>query len=315
VISRAQVLAVIALPEGVFQRRGLQAVTNVVALRRRNNTDTRPERVALVGDHSADEPLAQALSQFHQDLLRLRRAGRRVRGVAGRSLAESRLRGSRWDVGFWREEGPPAGLRRGLRTAPLGSFIEHLTYGPIVTGRRPHHVDGGRRVILQGDFCRSGLVPTPGLCVAAGSEHDPARSRARDGDLLLPRSGAGSLGKNRMAVYHLPEEANIGCFVDLIRLRDLNPYFAWLYLRTASGWGQIRRLTNGVGTPNISFSEIRSIRIPLIPHDRQSRLEDQYLQEVWPAHQLRDTSAGAARQADAAFRRIVVELEQDLRHG
>ena len=315
VISRAQVLAVVALPEGVFRRRGLSAVTNVVVLRRRGDADALPERVALAGDHSTRQPLAQALSESHQTVLRLRRAGRPVREVAGRSLAESCLRGSRWDVGFWREEGPPAGLHRGLRTAPLGDFIEHLTYGPIVTGRRPHHVDGGRHIIRQGDFCVSGLVPTPGLCVAAGSVYDPARSRTRDGDLLLPRSGAGSLGKNRMAVYHHPEGANIGCFVDLIRLRDLNPYFAWFYLRSASGWGQIRRLINGVGTPNISFSEIRSIRIPLIPDDLQSHLEDQYLQEVWPAHQLGDSSAGAARQAEAAFHRIVVELEAALRRG
>ena len=115
-----------------------------------------------------------------------------------------------------------------------------------------------------------------------------------------------------MAVYRHPDEANIGCFVDLIRLRDLNPYYAWFYLRSASGWGQIRRLINGVGTPNISFSEIRSIRIPLIAENRQALLEEQYLQEVWPAHQLRDADAGAGRQADAAFRRIVGDLEEFL---
>jgi len=314
VISRAQVLAVIALPEAVFRRRRLRAVTNVVVLRRRAGTTVRRERVALVGEHGTREPIEQVLGQYHQGVLQLRRSGRRLHGVPGRAVAESRLGGSRWDAGYWREGEPSPRLRRGVRTAPLGTFIEHLTYGPIVTGRRPQHVEGGRRVILQGDFCTSGLAPEPDLCVAAGSVYDPPRSRVRDRDLLLPRSGSGSLGRNRMAVYHNHEEANVGCFVDLIRLRGLNPYYVWLYLRSASGWGQIRRLINGVGTPNISFAEIRSIRIPLIPDDGQAHLEDQYLKEVWPAHQLRDTSPGASRQSAAAFQRIVGELEQRLCH-
>ena len=113
-------------------------------------------------------------------------------------------------------------------------------------------------VIRQGDIAETGLDERALLCVAPAGAHDPPRSRVRPGDLLLSRSGAGALGRNRLAVYLGSRPANVGCFVDLIRLEGLNPFYAWFFFKTRLGREQIAAYANGVGTPNISFGEIRA---------------------------------------------------------
>ena len=114
-----------------------------------------------------------------------------------------------------------------------------------------------------------------------------------------------------MAVYMNSRRANVGCFVDLIRLDGVNPYYVWLLLRSAPGWGQIRVLINGVGTPNINFGEIRSLRIPLIPAQEQANVEDRYRARVWPHHR-KASSLGLQSLASINFKGILTDLEAYL---
>ena len=306
ILERAEVLAVAALPAGVFRRPGLSATAAVLALRRRADGATATGRAALVVPRQGRAPRPALLERLLRDALVLHRAGRRVDG--GVAVPAQALRGRRWDAGYWLDDPTPALERCPHPLHRLGDHVEHLTYGPIVTGQRPEQEEGGIRVIGQGDFTDAGLRPKPRLRVAAGSVFDPPRSRVRAGDLLLPRSGAGSLGRNRMAVYTSDEPANVGCFVDLVRLRDLNPFYTWAYLRTATGWAQIRRLINGVGVPNISFAEIRSLQVPWIEPALQMVVEDRYRQEVMPHVRAGEDDGGGG--AAATFGRIAADLER-----
>jgi len=310
ILARAEVLAVVALPARVFRRPGLHAKAALLALRRRPTNRRRARPASMVCPTADAGSKAAVLEQLLDTTLALQRApDRRGDGVA---VPASSLAGARWDAAYWLNDPTPELERCPHPLAPLGDSVELLTYGPIVTGRRPQPLDEGVRVIGQGDFSDVGLCPKPRLLVRAGSVYDPPRSRVRPGDLLLPRSGAGSLGRNRMAVYDAPDRANIGCFVNLVRLRDLNPYYVWAYFRTPVGWAQIRRLINGSGVPNISFAEIRSLRIPRIGTEVQARVEARYRREV-----------SLLRQAAAAiaFGRLVDDLaryvsgESDLPAG
>jgi len=60
------------------------------------------------------------------------------------------LRGKRWDPAFWQAGRAELGEAPDVPCAPLGEFIEHITYGPIVTGRRPEAVAKGVAIIDQG---------------------------------------------------------------------------------------------------------------------------------------------------------------------
>ena len=333
VLERSDLLAVVGLPESTFRATGLNALTSVVVLRKRPDGGAAGHAVRppvlmagrqvgrlKAGKRSRQDTDAEIrrLTEAMRSRLAKSPNGRTATGrtITGRStcffVPTRDVAGKRWDVSYWRGvlSNAFSSLSR-FSEAALGDFIQHLTYGPIVTGVRPQHVNGGIPVIRQVDFGETGLCLSQVLRVTPGGAHDPVRSRVRTGDLLLPRSGVGSLGRNRMAVYMMAPQANVGCFVDLIRLSGLNPYYVWLLLRSEPGWGQIRSLINGVGTPNINFSEIRSLRIPLIPLREQNLIEARYREAVWPHHKMTRGAASSA-PAHTNFQRIRTDLESYL---
>ena len=109
----------------------------------------------------------------------------------------------------------------------------------------------------------------------------------RRGDLLFPRSGEGSLLRFKAGVYDSDQPANVSCFVDLVRLSGIEPYYVWLVLKTRFLREQILRLQNGVGTPNLNFREIRELRIPWQDAAEQAAWRGEYFRRVapctWPA--------------------------------
>jgi len=300
--SQLQVLSVVGLPEAVFRSKGTNARTGLVVLRKK----VARGRVSLFCPES---PCTRAQIGTYLRAVRKGRAG----GLVALRLSQRQLLGRRWDAGYWQSSAKVRRLGERFVLRPLGDFIEHLTYGPIITGRKPEHVEGGVPIIRQGDIVETGLDHASLLKVEARGDYDPERSRVRRGDLLLPRSGAGALGRNRMAVYTGRGQANVGCFVDLVRLRGLNPFYTWFFFKTQMGWGQIAGLINGVGTPNINFAEIRSLRVAMIDEEAQCAIEQHYRRDILPWHRRRHTSESAHQRSAQRFRRLVGELELFLR--
>lgn len=304
-LQHAEVRAIIALPDEVFRRKGLNARTALVILRRKGPLGRRCKARLI-----APTGKGQGLDNYLQQALQLLQAPGRQAGVNCVSVQQRQLSASRWDPRYWHGGKVVRELARRVRLAPLGNYIRHLTYGPIITGRRPGYVEAGVPVIRQGNIVETGLDEGDLLRVEADGEHDPPRSRVYHGDLLLPRSGTGALGKNRLAVYLGREPANVGCFVDLIRLEGLNPFYAWFFFKSRPGREQIAAYANGVGTPNISFGEIRSLQIPALPIACQDELERRYCREVWSLHQRRRESEAIRAEGERCFRVIVDDLER-----
>ena len=314
VLEQAEVLGVVALPDAVFCRPGLHANTSIVFLRKISRHKKKSTTVLLAGEKRKriGKSLPQSLALILRSLRAVHRGGKSSDCI---SVPAQSLEGKRWDVKFWQGVEGMHKLNQRFSLASLGEYIDHLTYGPIVTGRRPQYQEGGIKIIRQGDFTETGLHLAHVLCVCEHSVYDPLRSRVQQGDLLLPRSGVGSLGKNRLGVYTAKDPANIGCFVDLIRLVELNAFYVWFFLKTQLGWQQIWAIMNGVGTPNINFSEIRALRIPLIPIEEQSYLQKRYFEEVWPWHCRRHEGYEICSEAEKRFRHIVMGLECFLGFG
>ncbi len=214
---------------------------------------------------------------------------------------------TRLDPAYWHPAYGEVLGRCVLPLVPMGRFIEHITYGAIVTGRRPQHVLGGIPLLGQGTL-RHGGVDFEGVTrVAPGSPWDIERARVLSGDLLIARSGAGSLEKNRLVVYHSSQTALVDCFVDLVRLTGIEPDFVAAFLRTRFGWAQIHRLINGVGPANLSFNEIRSLRVPDAPEDLQREIARRHADEILPLHRRREFGPAAD-----GVRRLVADLERRL---
>lgn len=215
----------------------------------------------------------------------------------------------RADPAYWHPayEGLWAGC--GWSRRPLGEFITHLAYGPIITGRRPPTDPAGVALVNQGQIGLAGVDLSQAQRVPVGCPWDQPRVRLQPGDIVLARSGAGSVARNRLAVYCAAQAAVVGSFVDLMRVVGLDPIYVTLFLKTCYGWGQIHRLVNGVATPNLSFPEIRGLEIALAPEDWQAAWRDRYRSQVLPLHAAQDPRAGQE------FWALVHEVEQALRGG
>jgi len=216
------------------------------------------------------------------------------------------LRGKRWDPAYWISPPAEPSELSAVPWAPLGDFVEHITYGPIVTGRRPEPVPRGVAIIDQKVLRPTGVLLDQAVRVAEGCEYDLPRCRLQPGDVLFARSGAGTLRKKRFTVYREAAKATVSCFVDLVRLRGINPYYVATVLRSRLGWPQIERLANGVGTPNLSFGEIRSLRIP-VASDEEQRDTERAWDPVCEAH-----AAGRLEAAEALLDAVVARLENRL---
>lgn len=177
--------------------------------------------------------------------------------------------------------------------ARLGDFVTHISYGPIIVGSKPPEASGRDSLALvnQGQLGYAGVDLREAARIPAGCDWDRRSARVQRGDLLIARSGVGSLGKNRLAVFFQECPAVVGSFVDLVRLDGLDPVYAALFLKTHYGWGQIQRLINGVAVPNVSFDEIRNLQIAIPPENLQQELRQTYLSDVLPLHDLHDPRA------------------------
>jgi len=216
------------------------------------------------------------------------------------------LAGERWDPAYWLAGEPDIRSACRLPLARLGDFIELLTYGPILPGRRPVPVADGVVIIGQRELRATGLVLDRAIAVEESSDFDLPRCRVRAGDILLARSGAGCLRKKRFTVFPGGLRATVSCFVDIVRLRGIDPCYVATFLRSALGWPQVERLISGVGTPNLNFGQIRSLAVPLAPAAVQ-RAAARAWRKVARLHEAGDLEAAAAA-LDEATRRLEKRL-------
>jgi len=205
----------------------------------------------------------------------------------------------RADPAYWHPayDAALAACRFPLR--PLGDFITHLSYGPIITRREPPRVAEGVALVNQGQIAAAGVDLREAIRVPEGCAWDRASARLQPGDIVFARSGMGSLMKNRLAVFLEDTPAVVGSFVDLIRLEGLDPCYVMLFLKCDLGWLQIHRLLNGVALPNVSFDEIRSLQVAVAPEELQREGRERYVRAIYP-HCLTEPRLAAERLREAA---------------
>lgn len=112
--------------------------------------------------------------------------------------------------------------------------------------------------------------------IAEGSRNDPIRSRLKPGDLLIIRSGVGSLG--RCAV--VPENiglANVSQHISRLVLDGVRPEWVAVFLQSRYGAAQMERWLAGVsGQVEIDFAEIRALRVPVPDDETQKDVAREY---------------------------------------
>ncbi len=301
-------LAVVELPWSTFRHVGASARTCALFFRKRNGRkadgDSRRKRrdscllIPYDGDSAPAAHYARALRAISE--------GDSPPGAM--RVPATDLRSRRWDPGWWCHEAVALLERVRVPLAPLGEFVQHITYGPIVTGERARRVEPGPvRVVGLREIRPTGLDLRGAMRVRGGSERDLPRCRLKRGDVVFARCGAGSLMRGRVAVFGGPGPATVACFVDLVRLGGIRPGYAVMCLRSRIVRAQVERLANGVGTPNLSFGEIRGLEIPRLGAELEQALAGE--ERLARAAHMRALSRGteptaAARRIDRAVARI-----------
>jgi len=176
----------------------------------------------------------------------------------------------------------------------IGDLDPFMTYGVIATGDKSTPQPGGELLRIDPSALRNGTIDLAACVrVRVGSVWDMPRTRVRAGDLLFVRSGVASLG--RTAVFDAPAAAVVGCFVDIVRQDKLCPHYLCAFLHSRIARLQIDRTKSGVGTVNLNFDEIRSLRLLLLPQPEQREVS-----ALWRAG-----DPDSRRQAVAAFDQLL----------
>lgn len=163
----------------------------------------------------------------------------------------------------------------GWEVKELGGFITSITYGQV--GRRIYDPNGEVRYIQSRNIVSTGIdfLARPGR-IAEGSHNDPERSRVKVGDILYINSGIGSLGRC-VCITNNHGKVNVSQHIDVICVEGIKPEYVATYLM--SGLGQLcsRRASHGVSRMiGISFDEVKSIPIPVLPSQVQGHVVERY---------------------------------------
>lgn len=94
----------------------------------------------------------------------------------------------------------------------------YITYGAIITGHTPPLHKKGISLVGIENVTRTGLDLTDAQRIKPNCEWDIPRARLKEADIVIVRSGEGSIG--RCCVILNDISAVVGCFVDLIRLPE-----------------------------------------------------------------------------------------------
>jgi hypothetical protein len=112
--------------------------------------------------------------------------------------------------------------------------------------------------------------------IVEGSRNGPIRSRLMPGDLLLIRSGFGSLGRCVVVPEGL-ELMNVSQHISRIVLEGIKSEWVAVFLQSCYGAGQMSRwLSGATGQVEIDFKEIRRLLIPVPDQKIQEAIAHQY---------------------------------------
>lgn len=311
VLARCTVLAVIALPRTTFRQAGTSAACSILALR---NTAAPPGHSVCFGLPARLGNLEDIVAAYRAGAASPSQASIPSDAVHSSSttptsshfwLAQAELISRRMDAQFWHPSYRALDARMSSRyqLLPLSTLIDR------------------RRELIAGDHVRPsrGEAKGPGLpyeyyqtreFLAAGynySQLERCNERAyrrlrhtavQQHDVLVSCAGVGGAGQGRVClVTHQPGPSCTGDVL-IVRPRQIDPIFLFLFLSSRPGRQQLRRLQNGVSTANLSVDELMQVEMPVLAPVAQSQLS-QAFSPIADAHHA--AMAALQRHDRAAF--------------
>jgi hypothetical protein len=312
-IERCALLAVVALPRAAFRHAGTNAACSLLLLRKAPAPADHQVFFALAED-LAD--LAAIVGTFHDRRTKYQEPprgypteNREPREYPTRNkffhspfwLLQTTALAQRMDAHFWRPDFRQAlegmAVRHDLR--PLGELVGRhgLIAGDHVRPSRGETKGAG----LPYEYYQTREFLPAGYNYAAIERCDErahrrlARTAVRHGDILVSCAGVGGAGRGRVClVTHHPGPSCTGD-VFILRAKQPNPIYLFLFLSSCAGRAQLLRLQNGVGTANLNADELLQVQVPLLPDAAQQAFVARYA----PISAAHDATMAALVRGDA----------------
>lgn len=336
IANKAKVEAIVSLPRGTFKQAGTSAKTSILFLRKYKQ-DEQPHYnynypIFLSSVTAADEEnfkkVVKEYAKFYNHNNSMNKSNHNnkiaiIKDESGKEAVMVRVDktlkelmaeapSSRWNVEYWRQEyleNLKVLQESGFEIATIGQYEERITYGAIVTGKKDY---SGNDVLLinQGNISFTGLDLSDAKRIKEKSPWVIERAIVKDKTILIARSGVAGVGKNRITIAIKPPKAVVDSFVDILDVKNINPFYVVVFWKSIFGWLQVERFINGVGTVNISFDEIRAIKIPILPEKIQENIESEY-KKMSAFH---DKAMEAKKKGDeAGYKKNIETAERMLR--
>ena len=161
----------------------------------------------------------------------------------------------------------------GVEFRPLRDFAVYCKTGKTLYGKERKFSKSGMRFLHATNITDIGvnykkderfIDPSGKMCVPS--------AYANVGDILFVRVGVGCAG--RIAIVDTKDDEGIATdYIHIFRVKEINPYFLVVYLKTKYGKDSINLLRHGVGTISINKTDLLSIPIPLVSQSIQDEIE------------------------------------------
>jgi hypothetical protein len=292
--NKAKVEAIVSLPRDTFKNVGTNAKTSILFLRKLKDDEKQkleyPVFLSSLKNINSEcfYKILHAYRDFYNEEFKMVKDkqiqitkdqnGREIVMVrVDKTLKEmmEEKPSSRWNVNYWHPKYEE--LLATIRKWPTVLLADYRQQ--IISGFR----SGGVTFIKSGyPYLQVRNILDTGidlLNVDYISESSPAKQenkKIKRGDILLNRSGEGSVG--RLTVSLTDEKAYVGGHVYRFSVIEISPIYLTIFLKTTFGKNQIHRFESGVsGKTEIDLEEILNIEVPIINNIINS-MEKRYLE-------------------------------------
>lgn len=287
ILKSTKVLHIISLSRNVFEQ--TSAKTSVLILRKQRETN---------------------LSYFAEmhDLEKTGRVNNTVR-VRGRDLTK------RMDYCYHhnlRKNALQKFTDGGVVFRPLKDFVVYCKTGKTLYGEERKFSNKGLRFLHATNITHIGINYKKDerfIDPSGGMYFQSACVKKRD--ILFVRVGVGCAG--RVAVVDTRDDEGIATdYIHIFSVKDINPYFLVVYLKTGYGRDSINLLRHGVGTVSINKTDLLSIPIPLVSEDIQIEVEKRY-KSILSQHRM--ASENDNLDINAQIDNLIGFVERNIQKG
>lgn len=300
IANNARVEAIVSLPRDAFKHVGTSAKTSILFLKKHSSSPL----LQKVDSGGFDYPVFLASLEnvtqtfrFEEILLNykefyMKQTLRKDKKVYFNDFVMVRvdktMRGlfaekpsTRWDGSYWLPKYDELFAEIGKKHTvnSLDNYILSIDQGDVPRkAKGDKYVNKGVIFINVADVVSTGVFWVQCKKIIENHYKRIKRAEPKIGDLIFVRSGKGSIGKSTIFVG-IPKEERIGIsgHLNTVRLKEINPFYVEVLLKSHFGQGQIERFESGTSQQTDFRQEsFAAIKIPILPTPIQSHIESEY---------------------------------------